>query len=224
MVARSLWIVVVSTLACSRYVAAQTPQSGTADPSGSRLMLGPTARTLKQGQFSIDLSAIVGGPLAEIGLTDRISFGAGTPVLVPGIRAGSAWLVTPKVRVFSGQRTDASVGVLHASEANGRSSGLAYSVVTRGTRDAAVTAGLGFTYPLRNGAGPAAVGMLSGEKRVSPRFKVTAEGYMNRGGNGILSVGARAIGRHTTADVGLAAFVEGGHAFPAPIFRLAWTR
>src|SRR5262249_17245802 len=74
---RCLWICVVCSMAWSDYAAAQTRQPEPPDPNGTRLILGPTARTLKQGQFSVDFSTIVGGPLVEVGLTSRVSLGAG---------------------------------------------------------------------------------------------------------------------------------------------------
>jgi len=220
---RSLSIVLVSGLVWSNLAAAQQTQSGTADQNGTHLMLGPTARTLRQGQFSVDLSAIVGGPLVEVGFTNRVSMGVGAPLLIPGIRPGSAFVVTPKVRVFTAQKTDASVGVAHASGADGQQHGFAYGVVTRGSRDAAVTGGLGFTYAGDHGENRHAVGMLSGEKRVSTGHKVIAEGFMGRDG-GVLSVGARAMRGHVSVDYGLATFFADGQSFAAPVFRIAWSR
>ena len=171
MTTRSLAIAVVSVLVSSHYLAAQQ-SSQTSDRNDTDLILGPTARTLKQGQVSIDLPVMVGGPLAEVGLTNRLSIGAGTPVLIPGIRPGSAFLITSKARVFSGQKTDASVGVMHASMAGEGSSGLGYAVVTHGTNDAAVTGGVGFTYSGEGRNHRTLVGMLNGEKRVSKGYKV----------------------------------------------------
>jgi hypothetical protein len=221
MTTRSLAIAVVSVLVSSHYVAAQQ-SSQTSDRNNTDLILGPTARTLKQGQVSIDLPVMVGGPLVEVGLTNRLSIGAGTPVLIPGIRPGSAFLITSKARVFSGEKTDASVGVMHASMAGEGSSGLGYAVVTHGTNDAAVTGGVGFTYSGEGRNHRTLVGMLNGERRVSKGYKVLAEGYMGRGG-GVLTLGARGTRGHVSFDFGLGAFVEDGHAVKAPIFRLSWS-
>jgi hypothetical protein len=221
MTTRSLAIAVVSLLVSSHWATAQSSQ--TSDRNNTDLIMGPTARTLKQGQVSIDLPVMVGGPLAEVGLTSRLSIGLGTPVLIPGIRPGSAFLITSKARLFAGRNTDASVGVMHASMAGEGSSGLGYAVVTHGTNDAAVTGGVGFTYSSEGKNPRALVGMLSGEKRVSKIYKLLAEGYMGRGG-GILTVGARATRGRVSFDFGLGAFVEDGHhTVKTPVFRISWS-
>jgi hypothetical protein len=107
---RILSAALVTTLVFAHLAAAQP--SGPTEPSGTRLLVGPTARALEQGQFYVDFSAFVGGPFAQVGVTDRVSIGAGTPVLVPGIQPGGVMVVTPKVQVYAGRNVDASVGVL----------------------------------------------------------------------------------------------------------------
>ena len=48
-----------------------------ADPNTTRLLFGPTARALKRGDSYLAVSQ-VSLPFVQVGLTDRISVGAGT--------------------------------------------------------------------------------------------------------------------------------------------------
>jgi len=48
-----------------------------ADPNPTRLFFGPTARALKQGAAYVGVYEIL-LPFVQIGITDRISVGAGT--------------------------------------------------------------------------------------------------------------------------------------------------
>jgi hypothetical protein len=189
------------------------------DRGRTRLMLGPTARAMRPGEFYLDLSSLVGGPFVQIGVTNRISIGAGTPVIIPGIRPLENFVVTPKVQVLATRRVEAAVGLMHFRTAAGHS-GIAYSVVTAGTVDAAVTGGLGVPYADGRQNGPPAL-MLSGEKRVSPRLKLISENYAGPGG-GLVMGGVRATRGHGSFDLGLARVIGGRNITIVPILRFAW--
>jgi len=187
------------------------------DPSPTRLIVGPTARSLERGEVYLDLNGIVGGPFLQVGITDRISIGAGTPILIPGIRPGEAFLVTPKVTLFSGPKTAAAVGLIYASAPTNNTIGMAYGVVTRGTGDASVT--IGVASPLgREAAGRTAVLMLGGEKRVTRKVKLISENFLAAAG-GVVGGGMRFIGRDVTLDLGVG--VPLGSGLVIPMFRLA---
>jgi hypothetical protein len=219
---RTLSAALLSTLVFTHVAAAQS--SDPAEPGSTRLLVGPTGRALQQGQFYVDFSGFVGGPFVHVGITDRISLGAGTPVLIPGIRPGDAMVVTPKVQVYSSAKVAASVGVLQFAGSKVTPGGLAYAVVTRGSFDGAITGGVGFTYSsLRQAEGARSpLVMLGGEKRLTPRFKVITENYAGLGG-GLLCGGLRFMRGHGTLDLGVATLVGADRPLVAPIFRFAWS-
>jgi hypothetical protein len=189
------------------------------DPNPTRLLLGPTGRSLKHGEVYVD-DLLIFMPSVQVGITDRISIGAGTDLLLPNFEP-ELW-ITPKVQVFARKKTKAAVGVLHIAPIGNRGGGLAYGVVTRGAPDAAVTVGLGFPYVLGRGlAGGAPVFSVGGERRVSPRIKLVTENYVARGG-GMAIGGVRVIRTREVIDVGLAAMFSAGYVFVFPTLRMAW--
>jgi hypothetical protein len=189
------------------------------DPNPTRLLLGPTGRSLKHGEVYVD-DLLIFMPSVQVGITDRVSIGAGTNLLLPNFEP-ELW-ITPKVQVFARKKTKAAVGVLHITPIGNRGGGLAYGVVTRGTPDAAVTVGLGFPYVFGRGLpGGAPVFSVGGERRVSPRIKLVTENYVARGG-GMAIGGVRVIRTREVIDVGLAAMFSAGYVFVFPTLRMAW--
>lgn len=190
------------------------------DSSDTRLLLGPTARSLKRGEAYIDDVSIF-FPSVQVGLTDRVSIGAGTPVLLPiaEVHPGDAVWITPKVQVFAGKKTQAAVGLVHVT-ALGHHGGLAYGVATHGTSDAAITVGAGLAYPRSDGAHPLA--LVGAEKRVSPRVKLITENYLAAGsGVTMFSGGMRFIHRRRTLDLAWLLF-PGMPLYPIPIARFSF--
>ena len=219
---RALSAAFLSTLVSASIAAAQPPDP--AEAGSTRLLVGPTARALEQGQFYVDFSAFVGGPFAQVGVTDRLSIGAGTPVLIPGVRPGDVMVITPKAQVFDGPRTDVSVGVLQFVGSKVTPAGIAYGVVTRGSPDAAITGGAGLTYAGgHHGDGARTpVVMLGGEKRVTPRLTLLTENYA-ASGFGFLCGGVRLTRGRGSFDLGVASFLGAGYSIIVPIFRVAFT-
>ena len=74
------------------------------DPNPTRLLVGPTARSLDQGQVYLD-SFGISLPFVQVGITNRVSMGAGAPLLFPGVTPGDVFWLTPKVQVFRESRT-----------------------------------------------------------------------------------------------------------------------
>ena len=190
------------------------------DPSDTGLLLGPTARSLKRGEAYVDDVGVF-FPSVQVGLSDRISIGAGTPIVLPqtDVRAGDAVWITPKVQVFARQTTQVAVGLVHVA-ARGHRVGLAYGVATHGTPDAAVTVGLGLAYPQFEGRRP--VALLGAEKGVSPHVKLITEHYLAvRYGDAFLSGGVRFIRRRRTLDLSWFKF-PGMTVYPVPMIRFSF--
>ena len=192
------------------------------DPNPTRLFFGPTARSLKQGTAYAGVYEIV-LPFVQVGLTDRISVGAGTPLIFGDGSAHPFW-ITPKVQLYSGKAAQASVGVMHFLNVGDGSLGIAYVVATRGSTDAAVTGGVGYaydrTYDSRNGA---AVVMIGGERRVTRGMKILTENYIFNGG-GIVTGGIRWMGERFSADLAMVVPTDGSSTIAFPLVNVVYRR
>lgn len=192
-----------------------------ADPNPTRLFFGPTARSLKQGAGYAGVYEIV-LPFVQVGVTDRISFGAGTPLIFGSGSAHPFW-ITPKVQVYSSESVQASVGVMHFLNVGDGSLGIAYVVGTRGTTDSAVTGGVGYAYARSyNSKNGAAVVMIGGEHRVTRGMKVLTENYIFNGG-GILTGGVRWMGERFSADLAMVVPTDGGTTVAFPLVNVVYS-
>jgi hypothetical protein len=187
-------------------------------------------------------------PFVQVGVTDRLTVGAGTPLLFFGDETGRPVWVTPKYQFYRGARTSAALGVMHFFVL-GESSrvGLAYAVTTTGTDDNAVSIGAGWAYaryredaPSRCPIGPpgmavpctseqttkvvgSPVAMIGGERRLSRHVKIITENYAFEGG-GVVSIGIRFLGERLSADLGVFTPVTADEGFiVAPIVNFVWT-
>jgi hypothetical protein len=176
------------------------------DPNPTRLFFGPTGRSLKRGEAYFGVYEVL-LPFVQVGITDRLSIGAGTP-LVFGDFERPFW-VTPKLQVMQRRATSASVGVMHFFNIDQAHIGIAYGVVTQGSTDSAFSVGGGYSYARWDGgddiddedAGSAVV-MIGGEHRLTKRLKLVSENYAFKGG-GFISGGVRLFGEKLSADFGL---------------------
>lgn len=170
------------------------------DPNPTRLFFGPTGRSLKKGETYFGVYEVL-VPFVQVGITDRLSIGGGTP-LVFGDFERPFWF-TPKLQVIRRPSLTASLGVMHFFNVDEASIGIAYGAVTSGSTDRAVTVGLGYSYARtdEHDAGSAVL-MLGGEHRVSKRIKLLTENYVFKGA-GIASGGVRFFGEKLSADFGL---------------------
>src|SRR5262245_40914442 len=75
-----------------------------ADQNRTRLFFGPTGRSLKQGEAYLGVYEFL-LPFVQVGITDRISFGGGTPLFF-GEGSGRPFWITPKVQVLHSGGTD----------------------------------------------------------------------------------------------------------------------
>jgi hypothetical protein len=188
------------------------------DVSRTRLLIGPTARALERGEVYVDdLSVFF--PSLQVGLTNRVSIGAGTPLLVPqaDVHPGEVVWITPKVQVFGGRRTQGAIGLMHVV-GKGANSGLAYGVATHGTTNTAFTVGAGIAYPTHSGSH--GIALVGAERRVSPRVKLLTENYLSAEGT-VLTGGVRLVGRKRTLDIAWFKF-PGAAFYPLPLFRMTF--
>lgn len=189
------------------------------DPNATRLFFGPTGRSLKRGEGYLAMYEVL-MPFVQVGLTDRVSIGAGTPLIFGGGGSHPFWL-SPKVQVYNAPRTQAAVGLLHLVVPGERQLGIAYGVATLGHADSAATVGVGYAYETDAGAGTP-VAMLGGERRVSRHLKLVTENYLWPGATVLVSGGVRFIGDRLSADLGLVAPLVAGGLATFPVVNFVW--
>ena len=191
-----------------------------ADPNRTRLFFAPTGRSLRRGTAYLGVYEIL-LPFVQVGITDRISIGGGTPLIFGGGSEHPFW-ITPKVQVLAAKSTQVAVGVLHFMNVGDGSLGIAYGVVTQGSADAGLTLGLGYAYARsddrNNGA---AIGMLGGARRVARGMKLVTENYLWSGG-GFITGGVRLFGERLSADLGLVAPLGLGTVVAFPMVNFVW--
>lgn len=190
-----------------------------ADPNPTRLFFAPTGRSLKRGTGYFGMYEIF-MPFVQVGITDRVSIGGGTPLIFGGGSEHPFW-VTPKVRVLASKSTEASVGILHFMNVGDGSFGIAYGVLTQGNTDSAVTLGLGYAYERYGENEGSGVVMVGGEHRVRRGVKLVTENYFFSGG-GIASGGVRLFGDRLAADLGLVVPLGAGDVIVFPIVNFVW--
>jgi len=189
------------------------------DSNPTRLFFAPTGRALRQGEAYFGVYELY-MPFIQVGITDRVSFGGGTPLLWLGGEGGMPVWVTPKFQVMQTRSTAASVGVMHIFNAGDANAGIAYTVVTQGSTNNAVTFGVGYAYTHGGDEdGSALVAMIGGERRVSRRMKLVTENYLFPGG-GFVSGGVRFLGEKLSADFGFVVPLFGDFHQPLPMINI----
>lgn len=188
-------------------------------PGGTRLLFGPTAQSLPKGQVYFGVYEFF-LPFVQVGVTDRVSIGGGTPLFVGVDESHRPFWITPKVQVLRGRSTDVAVGVLHAAMPGEGGGGIGYVVATHGTQHGSFTTGAGIAYDVDGGRAP--VVMLGGEEQVRPGLKLITENYVWKGGNGIVMAGVRFFGDRLSADVALGVPVGLGQTFAFPVINFVY--
>lgn len=189
------------------------------DPNPTRLFFGPTGRALKRGDVYLGVYEVF-MPFVQVGITDRFSIGGGTPLIFGGGGDRPFWL-TPKFTVINRPKTQVAVGAMHITNVDNENLGIAYGALTQGSRDSAVTVGVGFAYD-RFEEASAPIVMLGGEHRVHRHIKLVTENYVFDGG-GIASAGVRFMTGRLSADLGLAAPLGVDELFVFPMVNFVWT-
>ena len=190
------------------------------DPNRTRLLFGPTARSLPRGKGYLSVYQLF-IPFLAFGISDSFLVAGGTPLIFGKGDSRPFWLA-PKLRVFQGESTAVAVGAL-AVTVEDEDAGMLYGVVTRGSPTGSVTVGLGYGYANGDLADNPAV-MLGGEIRLSRGTKLITENYLfpEGGGGGVVSLGTRFLGRRLSADVGLGIPVGGTDTFIFPLVNFVW--
>jgi hypothetical protein len=179
------------------------------DPNATRLFFGPTARSLKRGQTYLGVYEFL-MPFVQVGVTDRLSIGGGTPLMFGVDEWERPFWITPKLQVLDRPSGQIAVGVLHAFDVDGDGGGIGYVVGTSGSPAASVSIGAGMAYGTDGGR--AGVVMVGGERTVRRNLKLITENYIWKGGNGVASAGVRFFGERVSADLALG-FPIGADAF-----------
>lgn len=191
------------------------------DPNRTRLFFGPTARSLPRGRGYLGVYELV-MPFVQVGVTDRLTVGGGTPLIFGGGGDSHPFWLTPKFQLVRGERTQVAAGVMHfVFTGDEEPAGIAYGVVTHGTSDASLTAGFGYGYASSDRG--AWIVMVGGDKRIGRGVKLLAEGYAWQEGEGILMGGVRFFGARLSADLGVVTLLGGGDSFVFPVVNVVWT-
>jgi hypothetical protein len=216
-------LLVASTLTAGAQTTPPAAADRPPDPGDTKLFLTPTARMLPAGSMSLTLLGPL--PLLQMGITNRLSMGAGVfPVSLGGARP--IVLLAPKWQPYGDGHTSLAVGALHFVGTGDATIGMAYGVVTRGASDSAVTAGLGWLYARDESSGGASPAVILGaERRLSRHTKLMADGYLAEG-SGVASVGLRIMGTRFgtrfSVDIGTILVLADDELVSFPIVLAGW--
>ena len=83
-------------------------QSTRPDANTTRLFFAPTGRTLARGEGYVGIYEAV-LPFVQVGITDGITLGGGTPLFF-GLESGHPFWLTPKVAIVRGPRVNVAAG------------------------------------------------------------------------------------------------------------------
>jgi hypothetical protein len=190
------------------------------DPNTTRLFFAPTGRALTRGQAYLGVHELL-LPSFQIGVTDRISVGGGTPLLFFGEDEWERpFWVTPKVQLFDTGRLQGAAGVFHGFDMDGDGGGIAYGVATAGSPMGSLTTGAGIAYA--NDGGRSFIVMIGGDRQIARSVKVITENYVWKGGNGVVSVGFRFFGEQLSADLGLMVPIGADETLAFPVVNFVY--
>ena len=83
-----------------------------ADSHNTRLLFAPTGRSLKKGEGYFGVYELV-LPFVQVGVTDRLSIGGGTPLTFGGGGGERPFWFTPKLQLVGRERMQIATGVIH---------------------------------------------------------------------------------------------------------------
>lgn len=195
------------------------------DPNYSRLIFGPTGRTLQKGD-GFFFNYYVFFPGISYGFTDNISMTAGMS-LFPGVSFENQVIyLAPRIGTQISDNYALSVGAIYFSVFDEFSIGTAFATGTIGHPDKSVTAGIGFGFKKEKGErfefSEYPMIMLGGNIRVSNHTALVFENWFLMGKDFKLSeqpfgIALRFFGDHIAVDLG--AFIIGellDKGFPIP--------
>ncbi len=175
------------------------------NPNRTRLLIGPTARTLKaRDGYLYDLWIFFPG--VAYGVTDNFMISGGASIIPDA--DDQMFYITPKLGFPAGEKLDlaASLMVFRLWE---ETFYFGMGSMTYGTDDQSITGGLGIAFKDDDMAdAPAA--MFGGEYRIGRRASLVGEGWFIPGDDdGMLGFGAiRLMGEEMTVDLGFALSYE----------------
>jgi hypothetical protein len=190
------------------------------DPNSTRLFFAPTGRALRRGEAYAGVHELL-MPIVQVGITNRISIGGGTPLLF-GIPASERpYWITPKAQIFSGGRASVALGVVHAFglDDDDGAVGVAYAVATRELSAGSVTVGGGLGYTSHGDRG--LLLMAGGDRPAGRNARLITENYFWRTG-GVASLGVRFFGEKLSADVAIAMILTSDLVQPTPIINFMY--
>jgi hypothetical protein len=188
------------------------------DPNATRLFFAPTGRSLPRGEVYLGVYEFV-MPFVQVGLTNRLSVGAGTPLVFGFDESNRPFWITPKLQILKRSSTDVSVGVFHIFDPEGDGGGVAYAVSTSGNTRGSFTLGGGVAY--NQNKARSGVVMIGAERQVRRNLKVITENYGWRG-SGIASAGVRFFGERLSADLALAVPLGVDEFFAFPVVNFVY--
>jgi hypothetical protein len=176
------------------------------NPNRTRLLWGPTARTLDAGKgYFYDLWIFFPG--LAYGITDNFMIAGGASI-IPGVD-NQMFYVMPKLGFAAGKNLDLAVS-LQAFRLWDETFYFGLGNMTYGTDDRSITCGLGVAFTDEKMADkPAAT--LGGECRLSRRTALVGESWFIPGDadEGVLAIGAlRLFGEQLTVDIGVGLSLE----------------
>lgn len=188
-------------------------------PNPSRLLFGPTGRTLARGDAYLadHWLFLVSG---AYGITDRFTVGGGMTLLPSGsFLSQNLYFVMPKFAVVQRPTFNASIGAFVGTvptndRVNGRSDfntlGIGYGAATWGDRDISFTSGVGYGFVNGRVADKPAL-MLGTELRFARRASFVSENYVVPSISGaVLSYGLRLMGESLSVDLAFVNTVPNG--------------
>lgn len=171
------------------------------DPSHNRLFFGPTGRTLRAGEGNFADFYVV-FPTLAVGLTDFLMLGGGVS-LIPGAES-QLFYISPKVRLFHGNKFDLAAGLFWMGVPEEESIGSVYSVFSVGDPAGGITMGVAFPFASSDSDLDSPAFVFGAEKQVSNSAKLITENWVLTGDDSILilSGGVRFFGERLAADIG----------------------
>lgn len=194
----------IAKIAEIKEVSASAMKSGQywfANPNRTRLLIGPTARTLKAGKgYFYDLWIFFPG--LAYGVTNNFMISGGVSI-IPGAD-DQMFYVMPKFGFPASANLDiaATLAIFRLWE---ETFYFGMGGVTVGTDDKSITAALGLAFTDERMADKPAA-MVGGEYRLGRRISLVGESWFIPGDddNGILGMGAlRLMGEQMTVDIGI---------------------
>jgi hypothetical protein len=188
------------------------------DPNATRLFFAPTGRSLARGDAYLGVYEFL-MPFVQVGVTNRFSMGAGTPLIFGFDEGDRPFWITPKLQIARTSSTDVAIGVFHVFDGQGGGGGVAYAVSTTGNTRDSFTVGGGVAYNDRQAR--SGVVMIGGERQVRRNLKLITENYGWRG-TGLVSGGVRFFGERLSADLALAAPLGADAVFLFPVVNFVY--